>query len=126
MIAGIAAGAALAATPFAARPRVEPARFRRRRCPHSLRLLANMLDGMVAIETGKASPAGAMYNEVPDSVSDAAMFLGAGYALGGQPPLGYIAALLAVFLAYLRAQGKWPGPTRSSAARWPSRSGPSS
>jgi phosphatidylglycerophosphate synthase len=50
-----------------------------------------------------------MYNEVPDRVSDAAMFVGAGYALGGLPALGYIAALLAVFLAYLRAQGRAAG-----------------
>ncbi len=74
-----------------------------------LRLLANMFDGMVAIETGKASPTGALYNEVPDRVSDAAMFIGAGYGLGGQPPLGYLAACLAVFLAYLRAQGRVAG-----------------
>ncbi len=37
------------------------------------------------------------------------MFIGAGYGLGGQPPLGYLAACLAVFLAYLRAQGKVAG-----------------
>jgi phosphatidylglycerophosphate synthase len=74
-----------------------------------LRLLANMFDGMVAIETGKASPTGALYNEVPDRVSDAAMFIGAGYALGGLPALGYLAACMAVFLAYLRAQGRVAG-----------------
>ena len=82
-----------------------------------------MFDGMVAIETGKASPTGALYNEVPDRVSDAAMFIGAGYGLGGQPPLGYLAACLAVFLAYLRRRAKWPalhkefcGPMAKAAA----------
>src|SRR5262245_5037052 len=29
-----------------------------------LRLLANMFDGMVAVESGKASPVGELYNEV--------------------------------------------------------------
>ncbi len=37
------------------------------------------------------------------------MFIGGGYALGGRPALGYLAACLAVFLAYLRAQGKVAG-----------------
>ena len=109
MVAGIAAGAALAATPLAPSPVWSRLGFVAAAAFIQLRLLANMFDGMVAIETDKASPSGAMYNEVPDRVSDAAMFLGAGYALGGQPPLGYIAALLAVFLAYLRAQGKVAG-----------------
>jgi phosphatidylglycerophosphate synthase len=70
-----------------------------------LRLLANMLDGMVAVGTGQASPAGELYNEVPDRISDAAMLIGAGYAVGSAPALGYIAACLALFVAYLRAQG---------------------
>jgi phosphatidylglycerophosphate synthase len=109
MIAGIAAGAALAATASTTGPVWSRLGFAAAAVLIQLRLLANMFDGMVAIETGKASPTGAMYNEVPDRVSDAAMFVGAGYALGGQPALGYIAALLAVFLAYLRAQGKVAG-----------------
>src|ERR1700722_9340933 len=36
-----------------------------------LRLVANLLDGMVAIESGRASPVGELYNEMPDRVSDA-------------------------------------------------------
>jgi phosphatidylglycerophosphate synthase len=74
-----------------------------------LRLLANMLDGMVALEQGTASPLGALFNEVPDRISDAATLIGAGYAAGGCPVLGYVAACLAVFLAYLRVQGKVVG-----------------
>ena len=31
-----------------------------------LRLLCNMLDGMVAVEHGRATPVGALYNDVPD------------------------------------------------------------
>jgi hypothetical protein len=39
-----------------------------------LRLTANMLDGMVALASGRDSKVGELYNEVPDRVSDAAMF----------------------------------------------------
>ncbi len=39
-----------------------------------LRLTANMLDGMVAVVSGRASKVGELYNEVPDRVSDAAVF----------------------------------------------------
>jgi phosphatidylglycerophosphate synthase len=74
-----------------------------------LRLLCNMLDGMVAVESGKASPVGELYNEVPDRVSDAAIFIGAGYAVGGIPELGYLAACVALFVAYVRAEGKVAG-----------------
>jgi phosphatidylglycerophosphate synthase len=74
-----------------------------------LRLLANMLDGMVAIEGGKASPVGELYNEVPDRVSDVATLIGAGYAAGGDPTLGYLAACVALFTAYVRALGKAAG-----------------
>jgi hypothetical protein len=42
-----------------------------------LRLTANMLDGMVALASGRASKIGELYNEVPDRVSDAAVFIGA-------------------------------------------------
>lgn len=67
-----------------------------------LRLVANMLDGMVAILTDKSSPVGELYNEVPDRVSDTAIFVGLGYAAGGEPTLGYAAALAAMFTAYVR------------------------
>jgi phosphatidylglycerophosphate synthase len=70
-----------------------------------LRLLANLLDGMVAVGSGKASPVGELYNEVPDRVADSMILIGAGFAAGGAPVLGYVAALLAVFVAYMRALG---------------------
>jgi phosphatidylglycerophosphate synthase len=70
-----------------------------------LRLLANLLDGMVAVGSGSASPAGELYNEVPDRVADTMILIGAGFAAGGAPVLGYAAALLAVFVAYTRALG---------------------
>ncbi len=74
-----------------------------------LRLLANMFDGMVAIASKKASPAGELYNEVPDRVSDAAIFIGLGYSFGGDAILGYAATGVAIFTAYIRAVGKVAG-----------------
>jgi phosphatidylglycerophosphate synthase len=106
MAAGIGAGVALAAVSLSLGGR---GCFLAAAVLIQMRLLANMLDGMVALETGKASPVGELFNEVPDRVSDAAMFIGAGYAAGGNPSLGYVAACLALFLAYLRAEGKAAG-----------------
>src|SRR5262249_47264128 len=74
-----------------------------------LRLLANMLDGMVAIASGKISAVGELYNDIPDRISDAATLIGAGYAWGGDPALGYIAACCALFTAYVRIMGKAAG-----------------
>jgi len=74
-----------------------------------LRLTANMLDGMVAIASNRTSKTGELYNEVPDRISDAAVFIGAGYAWGGNVTLGYIATILAIFTAYVRAAGKIAG-----------------
>jgi phosphatidylglycerophosphate synthase len=76
-----------------------------------LRLLANMLDGMVAVEGGKVSSVGELYNEVPDRVSDAATLLGVGFAPGGDVVLGCLAACAALFTAYIRAMGKAAGAT---------------
>lgn len=77
-----------------------------------LRLLANLLDGMVAVEWQRSSPLGEVYNEVPDRVADALILTGAGYAVGGLPELGYGAAILAVFVAYVRAIGNRAGAER--------------
>ena len=74
-----------------------------------LRLTANMLDGMVAIASSRTSKTGELYNEVPDRISDAAVFIGAGYAWGGNVTLGYVATVLAIFTAYVRAAGKIAG-----------------
>lgn len=71
-----------------------------------LRLLANLLDGMVAIAAGKASAVGELFNEVPDRVSDTAVLIGVGFGIGGTPWLGGLAAVAAVATAYIRAVGK--------------------
>lgn len=73
-----------------------------------LRLLCNMIDGMVAIEGNRASRTGEIFNDMPDRFADIAIFLGAGYGIGNfpwGPPLGWIAALLAVLTAYVRLLG---------------------
>ncbi len=78
-------------------------------CGAQLRLTANMLDGMVAIASSRTSKTGELYNEVPDRISDAAVFIGAGFAWGGNVALGYVATILAIFTAYVRAAGKIAG-----------------
>lgn len=76
-----------------------------------LRVVANMVDGMLAIEGGKTSAVGDLYNDVPDRVTDVLFFVGAGYALswifenGAIVWLGWILALGAVFTAYVRLLG---------------------
>ena len=74
-----------------------------------LRLLANLLDGMIAVGSGRASPVGELYNEVPDRVADVLILVAAGFALGGTATLGYQAALVAVMTASLRALGNSVG-----------------
>ena len=70
-----------------------------------LRLIANLLDGMVAIEGGQKSAVGELYNEVPDRLSDPAILVGAGFAASGHVILGLLAAMVALFVAYVRALG---------------------
>ena len=73
-----------------------------------LRLLCNMLDGMVAVEHGRATPVGALYNDVPDRIADTVILVGAGYALavgGWNPTLGWACAVMALFTAFVRVLG---------------------
>jgi len=104
MIAGLGAGAALAATGLVRGLELLWVRvlWILGGGLVQLRLLCNMLDGMVAMETGTPSPVGELYNEVPDRVSDMAVLIGLGYAASSRPELGYLAAALAVFVAYIR------------------------
>ena len=69
-----------------------------------LRLLANMLDGLMAVEEGKKTATGVIYNELPDRVADAIILVAAGYSCGW-PALGWLAALLAAITAYVRTLG---------------------
>jgi phosphatidylglycerophosphate synthase len=72
-----------------------------------LRLLCNMLDGMVAVEGGLGSRAGDLYNELPDRIADPLLIVPAGYATGFAlgPELGWIAGTLALLTAYIRSLG---------------------
>lgn len=71
-----------------------------------LRLLCNMLDGMVAVEGKMASKTGDIFNELPDRIADPLIIVPVGYAiirfytLG--PTLGWCAGLLSVMTAYVR------------------------
>lgn len=73
-----------------------------------LRLVANMLDGMVAVGRGIASPLGELWNELPDRVSDIAVLVGLGVA-GGSWAWGVAAALAAMATAHVRAVGRAAG-----------------
>jgi phosphatidylglycerophosphate synthase len=106
---GIAAGIALASTSWSSSSLEERVAWLAAALLIQLRLLANMLDGMVAIECRRASPVGELFNEVPDRISDVATLAGAGYAVGGDVTLGYLAACVALFTAYVRAMGKAAG-----------------
>lgn len=73
-----------------------------------LRLLCNLFDGMVAIEGGKKSYNGDLYNDMPDRFADALLIIPAGYVAGGIGiELGWLAALLAVMTAYFRWIGAY-------------------
>lgn len=78
-----------------------------------LRLLANMLDGMVAVEAGKGGPDGPVWNELPDRVADICVLVGAGYGVAhlglADASLGWAAAVAAVMTAYVREVAKGAG-----------------
>ena len=72
------------------------------------RLLCNLFDGMVAVEGGKASVTGEIWNDLPDRVSDTLILVSAGYA-SEIPELGWFAAVGAVHVAYIRVLGTASG-----------------
>jgi phosphatidylglycerophosphate synthase len=69
-----------------------------------LRLLSNMMDGLVAVEGGRGAPTGPLFNELPDRLEDSLLLIAAAYG-AGLPWLGWLAALLAALTAYVRAVG---------------------
>ncbi len=78
------------------------------------RLICNLIDGMVAVEGGKKSVVGDIYNEFPDRLSDTLIIVGAGIAGGTwlSVCLGLLAALLAMFTAYTRVLAGAIGATQ--------------
>src|SRR5438552_5511515 len=73
LVFGCLAGAAFAAT--LRYPDAERWCFAAAAAFIQLRLLCNLLDGMVAIEGGLRSSVGELYNEAPDRISDAATLI---------------------------------------------------
>lgn len=71
-----------------------------------LRLWFNMLDGMVALASGKASLRGEIVNELPDRVSDVLIFVGVAHSGLVNSFLGYWAAIMAVMTAYVGTLGQ--------------------
>lgn len=69
-----------------------------------LRLICNLLDGMVAERSNSNSPIGRIYNEAPDRVSDILLLLGFGCLANTHLTFafGAIAACMAVLTAYVR------------------------
>lgn len=76
------------------------------------RLLCNLLDGMVAIEGGKKTKSGEIFNELPDRIADPIILIGAGYCIGTEAHLGWLAGVLALLTAYVRALGVSAGASR--------------
>ncbi len=77
-----------------------------------LRLLCNLLDGMMAVEGGLKTSTGPLFNEFPDRVTDTIFLVAAGYAARQGAlavELGLLAALLAVVTAYVRVFGSSQG-----------------
>lgn len=77
-----------------------------------LRLWLNMLDGMVALASGTASPRGEILNDLPDRVSDVLIFVGAAHSGLCFLPLGYWTAIFAVATAYVGMLGQAVGAQR--------------
>ena len=77
-----------------------------------LRLWLNMLDGMVALASGKASPRGEILNEMPDRISDVLIFVGVAHSGLSAPLTGYWSAILALITAYVGVLGQAVGGQR--------------
>lgn len=73
-----------------------------------MRLLCNLFDGMVALEGGKSTKSGELFNDIPDRVSDSIIFISVGFSLSHISfglELGLFASLFAVLTAYVRVLG---------------------
>jgi phosphatidylglycerophosphate synthase len=57
------------------------------------RLLCNLLDGMVAVEVGRKTKGGEVFNELPDRASDVVLLVCAGYASAAAVGPAWAAAL---------------------------------
>ena len=79
-----------------------------------LRLVCNLIDGMVAVEHRRGGTAGPIWNELPDRFSDVALLAGAGYGVAASGmafgvEAGWACAALALTAAYVRELGRGMG-----------------
>ena len=77
-----------------------------------LRLWCNMLDGMVALAAGRASWRGEVLNDLPDRVSDVAIFVGVAHSGWLNPLFAYWAAVMSLGTAYVGTLGQAVGGPR--------------
>lgn len=72
-----------------------------------LRLLCNLMDGMLTVEGGLKSPHGDLFNEFPDRLADVFILAGLGYAGGDalSQLLGWLCACGALMTACVRMHG---------------------
>ena len=78
-----------------------------------IRLFMNMLDGMVAMASDRASPRGEIFNDLPDRVSDILIFAGVAHSgLIANPFWAYWAIILALMTAYVGTLGQAVGARR--------------
>lgn len=77
-----------------------------------LRLWLNMLDGMVALASGKASLRGEILNDLPDRISDVLIFAGVAHSGLNHVAIGYWAAIFALLTAYVGMLGQAVGVQR--------------
>lgn len=107
-----AAGLALALAPRAATPLGAALLYLAAAAWMQLRLLANLMDGMVAVEGGLGSKTGELWNDLPDRFADGLVFAGAAYGMPDVPfgvALGWTAAAAAIVTAYVRVLGAAAG-----------------
>jgi len=81
-----------------------------------LRLASNLLDGLVAVEGGRGTRTGPLYNELPDRLADILILVPTGYAISWiswGAELGWAAAVVAVLTAYVRLLGGSLGQPQS-------------
>jgi phosphatidylglycerophosphate synthase len=76
-----------------------------------LRLLSNLVDGLLAVEGGLKSKTGEVWNDVPDRIADVLILAGAGYAAGSLD-LGLAAGAAALLTAYVRVLAGSLGATQ--------------
>jgi phosphatidylglycerophosphate synthase len=72
-----------------------------------LRLICNLIDGMVAVEGKMGTKSGEVFNDMPDRFADLFILVGAGYGLtfAWGRELGWLAGTFAVLTAYVRVLG---------------------